>query len=114
MNCIFCNISNKSIPANIVLENDDMIAFRDVNPQTPDHILVIPKKHITSISEISSPEDINLIGKLLFNAKQIANNLGHAEKGYRIVINTGENGGQTVFHLHVHLLAGKPMNWPPG
>ena len=113
MNCIFCKIINKTIPANIVLETDDIIAFRDVNPQTPDHVLVIPKKHINSLNEASSAEQ-HLIGKLILTAQQIAKDFGHEDKGYRVVINTGENGGQTVFHIHVHLLAGKPMHWPPG
>ena len=113
MNCIFCKIINRDIPATIVFEDEQLLAFRDIQPQTPDHILVIPKQHIPSLN-YTNEEHQHLLGKLALTARNLAETLGHSNKGYRIVINTGDDGGQTVHHLHFHLLAGKPMSWPPG
>jgi histidine triad (HIT) family protein len=113
MNCIFCKIAQKSIPTPLVYEDDELVAFRDIHPQAPQHLLIIPKKHIHSLHQ-SEDNDALLLGKLLVAAKKIAQDLGLHEKGYRLVMNTGEDGGQTVFHIHLHLLAGKPMSWPPG
>jgi histidine triad (HIT) family protein len=109
---IFGKIIRREIPATIVYEDDLCLAFRDVAPQAPVHILVIPKQPIPKLAE-AGPEDQALLGHLLLTAKQIAAQEG-LDNGYRLVINTGEEGGQTVFHLHVHLLGGRPMGWPPG
>lgn len=110
---IFDKIINKEIPADIVFENDEILAFKDINPQAPIHILIIPKKRITTINEISDI-DIELTGKLIFRAKLIAKEMGLAEDGYRLVFNCNENGGQEVYHIHLHLLGGRKMTWPPG
>ena len=109
---IFSKIIRKEIPADIVYEDDLVLAFRDVQPQAPVHILVIPKKPIESINQ-ATPEDAALLGHLLLTIKRVAAQEG-LEKGYRVVINTGEDGGQTVFHLHLHLLGKRSMTWPPG
>ncbi|HTP07285.1 MAG TPA: histidine triad nucleotide-binding protein [Anaerolineae bacterium] len=109
--CLFCQIAAGERPATIVHRSGDVIAIRDINPQAPTHILIIPTKHIVSVAE-TTVEDEGLIGRLLTTAKEIAQqeNL----KGYRLVINTGAQAGQSVFHLHVHLLGGRAMHWPPG
>jgi histidine triad (HIT) family protein len=109
---IFSKIIRKEIPADIVYEDDLTLAFRDVNPQAPVHILVIPKQPIESIAT-ANPEDAPLLGQLLLTVKRVATQEG-LEEGYRIVINTGKDGGQTVFHLHLHLLGKRMMAWPPG
>ena len=109
---IFSKIIRKEIPADIVYEDDLVLAFRDVQPQAPVHILVIPKKPIESIDQ-ATPEDAALLGHLLLTVKRVAAQEG-LEKGYRVAINTGEDGGQTVFHLHLHLLGKRSMTWPPG
>jgi histidine triad (HIT) family protein len=110
--CLFCKIAKKEIPSTLELENESVIAFRDINPQAPTHILVVPKKHISRISEVAS-EDRALIGDLVLYAKEIAmqNDL---EEGYRLVFNNGPEAGQTVFHIHLHVLGGRRMKWPPG
>jgi histidine triad (HIT) family protein len=113
MKCIFCEISIKKIPSEIIYENNNILAFKDAHPVAPIHILLIPKKHIGSMN-YTTKEDQLLLGELLLEAKQIAKNLGVSNTGYRIVINTNEYGGQTVDHLHVHLLADRKMSWPPG
>ncbi len=109
---IFSKIIRKEIPANIVYEDDLLLAFTDVNPQAPTHILVVPKKPIPKL-ELADDEDQMLLGHLLLTIKKIAEEKG-LKQGYRIVINNGENGGQTVDHLHFHLLGDRPMQWPPG
>jgi histidine triad (HIT) family protein len=109
---IFSKIIRKEIPADIVYEDDLALAFRDVQPQAPVHILVIPKKPIESIAAATT-EDAALLGHLLLTIKRVAAQEG-LDKGYRVVINTGEDGGQTVFHLHLHLLGKRAMTWPPG
>jgi histidine triad (HIT) family protein len=111
--CIFCKIVDGSIPATKVFEDDHCLAFNDLTPQAPTHILVIPKLHIDSLDEIP-PEQVGLAGHLLLSAAGIARNKGFSENGYRVVINTNSDGGQTVFHLHVHLLAGRQFIFPPG
>jgi histidine triad (HIT) family protein len=110
---IFGKIIRKEIPANIVFEDDLCLAFTDINPQAPTHILVIPKQPIATLSDVT-PEDKALLGHLLLKVKQVADQVGLSEDGYRVVINSGTNGGQTVFHLHLHLLGGRSMQWPPG
>lgn len=112
-NTIFGKIIRREIPADVVYEDDDLLAFRDLNPQAPLHVLFIPKKPIATLNEATA-EDAALLGKLLLAAASYAKREGHAEDGYRTVINCNTHGGQTVYHLHVHLLAGRPMTWPPG
>ena len=109
-NCIFCKIANKEICSNIVLENDDIIAFHDLSPQAPVHILVIPKKHFSSLNQLN--DDV-IIAKLLYGVKEVAKKLD-IEEGYRLVVNTGESAGQSVGHVHFHVLGGRQMKWPPG
>ena len=109
---IFGKIIRREIPADIVYEDDLALAFRDVTPQAPTHILVIPKKPIPKLAE-ATDADAALLGHLLLTVKKVADQEG-LEKGYRVVINTGEDGGQTVFHLHLHLLGGRSLQWPPG
>ena len=113
MGTIFDKIINKEIPADIVFENEDVLAFKDINPQAPTHILIIPKKRIATINDINTNE-IELVGKLVFTAKTIASEIGLAEDGYRLVFNCNDNGGQEVYHIHLHLLGGRKMTWPPG
>jgi histidine triad (HIT) family protein len=110
--CLFCQIAAGERPATIVYRDDDLIAIRDINPQAPTHILIIPTKHIVSVAELTV-EDEGLIGRLMTAAKEIAQQ-EKLSKGYRLVINTGSQAGQSVFHLHVHLLGGRAMHWPPG
>ena len=109
--CLFCGIVAQKIPATIVLESDKSIAFRDINPQAPTHILVVPREHIPSLNEAT---DGALIGRLSLAAAQIAKKEGIAESGYRTVMNTNKGAGQTVFHIHLHLLGGRRLAWPPG
>ena len=111
--CLFCKIVSGEIPGNIVFQDDDVLAFRDLNPQAPTHILVIPKKHIATTNDLQ-PEDGTLVGKMYLAAKQIASDEGIAEKGYRTVMNCNREAGQSVFHIHLHVLGGRPMSWPPG
>ncbi len=113
MATIFTKIINKEIPSEIVYEDDKVLAFKDINPQAPTHILIIPKKEIPTINDISD-EDAPLIGHLFLTAKKIAKEMGFSEKGYRLVFNCNEDGGQTVHHIHMHLLAGRQLEWPPG
>jgi histidine triad (HIT) family protein len=110
---IFSKIIRKEIPAQIVFEDDEILAFRDINPQAPTHILIIPKKPIATLNDVSA-EDAPLIGRLFLVAKQLAADLGVAEAGYRTVFNCNPAGGQEVYHIHLHLLAGRQMHWPPG
>ncbi len=111
--CLFCRIAAGEIPAKVIYSDDDVIAFHDINPQAPLHALVIPRKHIATINDIRS-EDAALIGKLFLAAKQIAAEAGYADDGYRVVMNCGLDAGQTVFHIHLHVLAGRALGWPPG
>ena len=110
---IFEKIIAREIPAKVAFEDDEVLAFHDVNPQAPVHVLVVPKRVIPRIAEAQSA-DGPLLGRLLLAAKQIAADLGLSDSGFRLVINNGHNGGETVPHLHVHLLGGRPMHWPPG
>ncbi len=113
MDCIFCKIVKKEIPAEIIYEDDKVIAFKDINPAAPIHILFIPKEHIDSVNFLDEVH-IDLIGELFLKIKEVAKKLNIADKGYRIVNNCGELGGQTVNHLHLHLLGERQMQWPPG
>lgn len=110
---IFGKIIRREIPADIVHEDELCLAFRDITPQAPTHVLVIPKKPIPKLSDAAA-EDKELLGHMLLTVKALAEKLAVAEDGYRVVINTGTHGGQTVFHLHMHLLAGRSLQWPPG
>lgn len=112
-NCLFCKIVKKKIPAELIFEDDRIAAFNDINPQAPVHILIIPKDHFASLNDIPE-EKKDLLGHVLIRARQIAQNIGIQEKGYRIVLNTGKDSGQEVFHIHFHLLGGRRMTWPPG
>jgi histidine triad (HIT) family protein len=109
--CIFCKIARGEIPAKMVVNNKDLAAFRDLNPQAPVHILIIPKKHVASLDDVTDSE---LLGRMMAMAAAIARQEKIAKTGYRTVINTGKDGGQSVGHLHIHLLGGRPMTWPPG
>ena len=111
--CLFCKMVAGEIQPDVVLENEHVLAFRDLNPQAPTHILVIPKKHITSINELDEA-DAPLLGQMYLAAGQVAQQCGISTSGYRTLINCGNDGGQTVFHLHLHLLGGRAMHWPPG
>jgi histidine triad (HIT) family protein len=111
--CIFCKIAGKKIPAKIIYEDDLCLAFEDITPQAPVHTLIIPKKHISTTLEVSE-EDSALIGHLVRTAAKIAKDKGIDEKGFRLVMNTNADSGQTVFHIHLHLLGGRAMHWPPG
>lgn len=111
--CIFCKIANKTIPSNVVYEDDQIIAFNDINPQAPTHILLIPKEHFASLNEVPE-EKKGLLSTLLIKARQIAEEHSIAQSGYRIVLNTQKDSGQEVFHLHFHLFGGRRMSWPPG
>ncbi len=112
-NCLFCKMVSGAIKADVVYQDDDVLAFRDINPQAPTHILVIPKQHVTTLNDLRD-ENVKLAGALLMGAQRIAKDLGIAQTGYRTVINTNHEGGQVVFHVHLHLLGGRQMRWPPG
>ena len=113
MNCLFCRIIDKKIPSKIVYEDEHVFAFEDINPQAPVHILIIPKKHISTTLDITH-EDNELIGHLFQAANKIAEDRGVAEKGFRLVMNCNPESGQSIYHIHIHLLAGRVMHWPPG
>jgi histidine triad (HIT) family protein len=113
MTCLFCSIAEKKIPATIVFEDEEIVAFHDINPQTPTHILIIPKKHIATIDE-AQPIDGPLLGRMVLVAQQIARDQGFNHDGYRLVFNVNPGGGQVVYHIHLHLLGGRQMMWPPG
>jgi len=109
--CIFCKVAAGEIPATVVKRGDGMLAFKDINPQAPTHLLIIPTTHVGSLNET---KDAKVLGELVGFARDLARETGIAARGYRVVVNTNPDGGQTVFHLHLHLLGGRPMNWPPG
>ena len=111
--CLFCKIVQKAIPAKIVYEDDRIVAFDDINPQAPVHTLIIPKKHVSAVQDCHD-QDRDLLAQLLITCTNIAKQKGLIESGYRIVTNTGKDAGQTVFHLHLHVLGGRPLGWPPG
>ena len=111
--CLFCKMVSGEIQPDVVFEDDDVLAFRDVNPQAPVHVLVIPKSHIATTNELT-PEHAVLIGKMVLAARQIAADEGVAEPGYRMVMNCNPEAGQSVYHIHLHMLGGRPMGWPPG
>ena len=109
--CLFCRIVRGEIPAKLVAENEHCVAFRDINPQAPTHVLVVPREHVASLNEAADPA---LVGRVALFAAEVARKEGIAERGYRTVFNTNADAGQTVFHLHLHLLGGRHLGWPPG
>jgi histidine triad (HIT) family protein len=111
--CLFCRIVAKTIPAKVVYEDDQTLAFDDIHPQAPVHTLVIPKRHVASIQDLGE-SDQTLLARLLLTCTKVAMDKGLADSGFRLVANTGRNGGQTVFHLHWHVMGGRHMGWPPG
>lgn len=113
MTCLFCKIAKKDVPATIVYEDDELMAFRDIRPQAPTHMLIIPKEHFATINDTSESEQ-QLLGKMILRAKAIAKEEGFSEQGYRLVFNINPGGGQEVYHIHLHLLGGRQMTWPPG
>jgi len=113
MSCLFCRIIAGEIPSSKVYEDDEVFAFNDINPQAPLHVLVVPKRHIATVNDLA-PGDDGLVGTLVRRAAAIATEKGYAERGYRTVFNCNAEAGQTVFHLHLHLLAGRALGWPPG
>ena len=113
MSCLFCKIVEGEIPAEVVYNDDEIMAFSDIAPRAPTHILIIPKKHIATINDVSD-EDAPLLGKLILTAKNIAKQNGLSEPGYRLVFNVNSQGGQEVYHIHLHLLGGRQLTWPPG
>ena len=114
MTCIFCRIAAGEILADVVARTGTALAFRDVNPQAPTHILVIPLRHVASAAQLTDGDRASVLGDLVSLAVAVASQVGLATNGYRLVVNTGADGGQSVDHLHVHLLGGRPMRWPPG
>ncbi|MFJ1268402.1 histidine triad nucleotide-binding protein [Legionella lytica] len=113
MDCLFCKIAGGAIPATVVYEDEELMAFRDLHPQAPTHVLIIPKQHIATIND-ATDENQALLGKMILRAKQLAQAEGFSDSGYRLVFNVNPHGGQTVFHIHLHLLGGRSMTWPPG
>jgi histidine triad (HIT) family protein len=113
VDCIFCKIVNQELPATLIYEDENVIAFDDLYPRAPLHKLIIPRKHIATLNELTK-DDIVVAGQLLHTAQHLAKKLGIAEEGYRVVMNTNANAGQAVFHIHLHLLGGRALSWPPG
>ena len=111
--CLFCKIIDRKIPASIVFEDDRVLAFNDINPQGPTHVLVVPKRHIASLNDLT-PADDAMVGEVVRRAAAIAKERGVSVGGFRTVFNTNKDAGQTVFHLHLHLIRGRPLAWPPG
>jgi len=113
MDCLFCKIINREIPADIVYEDDQVLAFNDIDPKAPTHLLVIPKKHIATLNDLTEEDQI-VVGRLSLTAAKIAKDKGFADDGYRVVMNCNEDGGQTVYHIHMHVMGGRRFTWPAG
>jgi histidine triad (HIT) family protein len=113
MGCLFCNIVEGKVPSQIVHDDEHTLAFRDVRPMAPTHVLVIPKKHVAAVHELED-EHVELMGRVLVAARRVADKLGLTSEGYRLVVNDGDAAGQTVHHIHVHVLGGRLLTWPPG
>nr|WP_235880318.1 histidine triad nucleotide-binding protein [Polyangium aurulentum] len=111
--CLFCKIAKKEIPSKVLFEEEDLLAFHDINPMAPIHVLVIPKQHIVGLGEAVA-ENAEVLGKLLVASRRVAEETGLVQSGFRVVVNNGPHAGQSVFHLHVHVLGGRPLAWPPG
>jgi histidine triad (HIT) family protein len=113
VSCLFCKIASGEIPAHIIFENDDILAFRDIHPQAPTHVLVIPKRHIETLNH-AEVADESLLGQMVLTAQNVAKKEGLDQAGYRLVMNINQHGGQTVYHIHLHMMGGRQMSWPPG
>ena len=113
VDCLFCKIINKEINSDILFEDDDVLAFKDINPQAPIHFLIVPKKHISTINDLQQ-EDEKITGKMILTAQSLSKQENIDENGYRLVFNCNSGGGQEVYHIHLHLLGGRQMQWPPG
>jgi histidine triad (HIT) family protein len=113
VSCLFCQIAEGKIPAKVVVQDDQVIAFHDIDPKAPTHVLVVPKRHITSITELAGGDDA-LIGRLVRTARDIARDQGLADRGFRLVFNAGDDAGYSVHHIHLHLVGGRKLSWPPG
>ena len=113
MSCLFCEIAAGRAPARMVHADDRLVAFHDIRPQAPTHVLVIPRRHITSLQDLT-PEDDDTVGALVRQARDIAREMGLDERGFRVVMNCGDDAGYSVYHIHLHLLGGRPLSWPPG
>jgi histidine triad (HIT) family protein len=113
LECVFCNILRGEMTAEFVYEDERIVAFRDINPQAPVHVLILPRKHIPSTNQIT-PGDVGILGEMILVARKVAEIEGVADSGYRLVINCNEDSGQEIYHLHLHLLGGRRMTWPPG
>jgi len=113
MACLFCEIVAGRIPAKVAYQDEDIMAFHDINPQAPTHTLIIPKKHITSLLDLSPQDDV-LVGSLVRKARDLAQKVGVSENGFRLVFNCGEDAGYSVYHIHLHLVGGRKLGWPPG
>ena len=111
--CLFCKIASEEMKADVVYSDEDVIAFRDINPQAPTHVLIIPRKHVATINDLEDA-DAGLVGRLFLAARRIAKDEGLSESGYRVTMNCMEGAGQSVFHIHLHLLGGRRFSWPPG
>ena len=111
--CLFCKIIAGQIPGNVIYQDDRLFAFRDINPQAPMHVLIVPRRHIASLNDLG-PDDDGLVGEMVRRAAALAKDAGHADRGYRTVFNVNADAGQTVFHIHLHVLAGRRFAWPPG
>jgi histidine triad (HIT) family protein len=111
--CLFCDIVAGKIPAKVVHQDDAVLAFRDINPQAPTHVLVIPKRHITSLNDLTEGDD-GLVGRLVRTGKDIAKQEGLAERGFRVLFNAGDDAGYSVYHIHLHVVGGRRLGWPPG
>jgi histidine triad (HIT) family protein len=111
--CLFCKIVAGTIPAKIVYQDEHLVAFRDINPQAPMHVLIVPRRHISCLNDVSETDDA-IVGEMVRRAAAIAKEQGHSDRGYRTVFNCNADAGQTVFHIHLHVLGGRPMAWPPG
>lgn len=114
MDCLFCKIVDREIPGDIVFEDEHVLAFNDIDPQAPTHVLIVPKRHIATLNDIEEEGDLALVGRLQYTAARIAAEQGFAEDGYRVVMNCNDHGGQTVYHIHMHLLGGRRFTWPAG
>ncbi|MGY3726024.1 MULTISPECIES: histidine triad nucleotide-binding protein [Cobetia] len=113
MDCLFCKIINREIPADIIYEDEEVLAFNDINPQAPTHVLIIPKQHIATLNDIEESQ-LATVGRLQYTAARLAKEYGFADDGYRVVMNCNEDGGQTVYHIHMHLMGGRRFTWPAG
>jgi histidine triad (HIT) family protein len=111
--CLFCKIAAGTVPATIVHKDEHLIAIKDVNPQAPMHVLIVPRRHIATLNDLAASDD-QLVGEMIRRAAAIARDNGHADGGYRTVFNCNADAGQTIFHIHLHVLAGRPLSWPPG